>query len=293
MQKERTNYPVLRVSFSNVPGPEKTDGEATHPGPWFRRRGPRSEEAQAKRSLRNSTRALLAQTKELLQKVTEDVALWEKQPSAEKTQLCSKSAAPEKVELCRKSTAPEKVDTCGKKRARGEDLGFTEALDGREAQQRNKEESENAEEPQGEGKLESEGPRDKKARLAAEAKNRVPQTRAVKRKLVNEDNQEEDQQASKFVKVCYESNTRYSATQHTYQNAKTKDCSNSKNLSAQNWRSVGTIGVSVLVCLSNVRGGECQGVLRRWFTVLSYSALESGVRDGYSFAAHYRPGNPF
>ena len=122
------------------------------------------------------------------------------------------------MELCRKNTAAEKVDTCGEKRARGEDLGFTEALDGREAQQRKKEARENVVEPQCEGKLESEGPREKKARLAAEAKNRVPQTRAVKRKLVNEDNQEEEQQASKFVKVCYESNTRYSATQHTYQN---------------------------------------------------------------------------
>ena len=48
------------------PRPSCTDGEATNPGPWQQKRGPRSEEAEERRRTRNSTAALLAKTRDLL-----------------------------------------------------------------------------------------------------------------------------------------------------------------------------------------------------------------------------------
>ena len=48
------------------PHPSRTDGEATNPGPWQLQRGPRSQEAEERRRSRNSTAALLAETRQLL-----------------------------------------------------------------------------------------------------------------------------------------------------------------------------------------------------------------------------------
>ena len=54
------------ISFA--PGAKYTDGEAAHPGPSLRRRGPRSEESQELRKLRNTTIALIVQTRNMMEK---------------------------------------------------------------------------------------------------------------------------------------------------------------------------------------------------------------------------------
>ena len=59
-------YNLLNNSISHKPTPTHTDGEATNPGPRLTKRGHRSQTAIIDRQLRNSTLALMEDTRALL-----------------------------------------------------------------------------------------------------------------------------------------------------------------------------------------------------------------------------------